>query len=89
MPKILDRLTSQLKAKGMGTSQAFAVATSQLQKHGILKKGTQALTTKGKTRNSMTPSERAKDRQSKVSGHKTSDYKYSSKTNLATLKKKK
>ena len=53
MPKILERLTSQLKAKGFSKGSAFAIATSQLQKHGVLKKGTQELTTKGKVRNSM------------------------------------
>jgi len=86
MPKILTRLTNLLKAKGMSSGQAAAVATSQLQKHGILRDG--QLTAKGKVRNSMSPAERAKDRQSKVSGHPTSDYKYNKKTNLATLKKK-
>jgi predicted ATP-dependent Lon-type protease len=87
MPKILERLRSQLMAKGMPKPQAFAVATSQLQKHGVLKKGTQELTTKGKTRNSMTAGERAKDRAAKESNHPTSQYKYNAATNRATLKK--
>lgn len=87
MPKILERLKNQLVAKGIPTSNAFAIATSQLQKHGVLKKGSQELTIKGKTRNSMTAAERAKSRAvSYSSGHKSSDFSYSSKTNRATLK---
>lgn len=86
MPKILERLRDQLMAKGMPKPRAYAVATSQLQKHGILKPGSQELTAKGKTRNEMSASERAKDRQAKQSGHSTKEYTYSSKTNRATLK---
>jgi len=87
MPKILERLKSQLMSKGMPKPQAFAVATSQLQKHGILKKGTQQLTPKGNVRNSMTAGERAKDRASQESGHAKGAYNYNAKTNRATLKK--
>ena len=64
-PEILDRLVQQLRDKGMDRDRAFAVATSQLQKHGVLKKGSQELTDKGKKRNSMTAGERAKDRAEK------------------------
>jgi hypothetical protein len=88
MPKILERLRSQLMAKGMPKPNAYAVATSQLQKHGVLKKGSQELTPKGQTRNSMTAGERAKDRAAKESkGRSTTQYKYNPKTNRATLKK--
>jgi hypothetical protein len=86
MPKILERLKSQLEAKGMPTSQAFAVATSQLQKHGDLKKGSQELTPKGAKRQAMGAAGRAKDRAAKESGRKTGDYKYDPKSNRATLK---
>ena len=86
MPKILERLVSQLKAKGKSKQAAYAIATSVLQKSGNLKKGSQTATAKGKRRGAMTPGQRAKDRASKKSGHKTSDYKYNKKTNLATLK---
>lgn len=86
MPKILERLVSQLKAKGKSDSSAYAIATSVLQKSGNLKKGSTKPTAKGKKRGAMTPSQRAKDRASKRSKHKTSEYKYSSKTNVATLK---
>lgn len=87
MPKILKRLVKQLAGKDV--KNAYAVAVSQLQKHGILEKGsTEKLTEKGKKRNSMSPGERAKDRSAKYSGkHKAEDYKYNPKTNQAKLKK--
>jgi hypothetical protein len=86
MPAILERLVSQLQAKGKTKSQAFAIATSALQKSGNLKKGTQEATPKGKKRGAMTPAQRSKDRASKLSKHKPSDYKYNSKTNRSKLK---
>ncbi len=87
MPRILKRLVNQLKQKGMNDQSAHAVAVSKLQDYGILKEGSsEELTAKGKTRNSMTASERAKDRASKHSKHDKEDYKYSKKTNRATLK---
>jgi len=85
MPKILDRLVSQLKAKGV--KNPYAVATSQLQKAGNLKKGTQELTAKGKKRQAMGAEGRAKDRAAKASGKPKSAYSYSKRTNRATLKK--
>lgn len=87
MPKILERLTRQLRSKGVKNSRAVAV--SQLQKSGILKKGSLDLTKKGEKRNSMTPAQRAKDRAAKASKNPASSYKYNKKTNKATLKKKK
>lgn len=86
MPKILERLVSQLKAKGKSEQAAYAIATSALQKSGNLKKGTRKATAKGKRRGNMTPGERAKDRESKRTGHSKSEYKYNKKTNRATLK---
>lgn len=87
MPKLLERLVSQLQGKGMPKSQAFAVATSQLQKAGDLKKGSQTLTGKGMVRQKMGAAGRAKDRAAKAgTGHETGDYKYNAKTNRATLK---
>jgi hypothetical protein len=77
----------RVMAKGMPKPNAYAVATSQLQKHGVLKKGSQELTPKGQTRNAMSPAERAKDRAAKESKHPASDYKYSPATNRATVKK--
>lgn len=87
MPAILERLVSQLQAKGKSKSSAYAIATAALQRSGNLKKGTQQATSKGKRRGAMSPSERAKDRAAKKSGKSTTAYKYSSKTNIATLKK--
>jgi hypothetical protein len=85
MPKILERLVSQLEAKGKPKSNAFAIATSQLQKHGVLKKGTQELTGKGAERQAMGAEGRAKDRAAQGSRHAPGDYTYSKKTNRATL----
>lgn len=87
MPAILERLVSQLRAKGKSKSSAYAIATSALQKSGNLKKGSTKATAKGKKRGKMTPSARAKDRASKGSGKSTSSYNYNTKTNRATLKK--
>lgn len=86
MPKILERLVSQLQAKGKSKSSAYAIATSALQKSGNLKKGTQKATAKGTRRGNMTPGQRSNDRAAKLSGHKTSEYKYNSKTNRSRLK---
>ena len=86
MPQILERLVSQLMAKGKPKAQAYAIATSTLQKSGVLDKHGQ-LTAKGKTRQGMGASGRAKDRASKEGGskHKPSEYTYSKRTNRATL----
>jgi len=88
MPAILERLVSQLRAKGKSKDSAFAIATAALQKSGNLKKGTQKATSKGARRGAMTPAARAKDRAAKKSKHRSSEYNYSSKTNRATLKGK-
>jgi hypothetical protein len=87
MPKILDRLTSQIAARGQ--KNARAIATAALQKQGSLKKGTNQLTPHGQKRQALGNGGRAKDRAAKYSGkHKPSDYNYNAKTNMATLKKK-
>lgn len=88
MPAILERLVSQLQAKGKSKSSAFAIATAALQRSGNLKKGSQEATPKGKKRGAMTPAQRAKDRASKKSKHKSSDYSYHAKSNSTTLKGK-
>jgi len=89
MPELLDRLVKQLKAKGYSAKSAHAIAVTQLQKSGNLKKGSIKATTKGKKRGKMTPAERAKNREIKYSKskRKPSAYKYNKKTNRATLKK--
>ena len=86
MPKILERLVSQLEAKGTPKSKAYAIATATQQKAGNLKKGTQELTPKGKKRQDMGAEGRAKDRAAKHGSHKPSEFTYSKKTNRATLK---
>lgn len=63
MPKILERLVSQLQAKGKSKSSAYAIATSTLQRAGDLKKGTQQATSKGTRRGNMTPMQRKRSRQ--------------------------
>lgn len=90
MPKILDRLVKQLKAKGKSDSAANAIARASLQKNGVLKKGSEKLTPKGEKRNKMSAAERAKDRASKYSKgkDKPSDFKYNQLTNIARKKKK-
>lgn len=85
MPAILERLVSQLRAKGYNDRAAHAIAESSLQKSGNLDKHGEA-TEKGKKRGAMTPSQRAKDRASKNSKHSPLEYKYNPRTNRATLK---
>ena len=89
MPAILERLVKQLEARGVANARAAAV--EQLQRHGILEKGSdEKLTRKGVIRNAMSPEERAVSRAIKASGgrHRPSEYSYSAKTNRATLKRR-
>jgi hypothetical protein len=58
MPKILDAAVKQLKAQGWGTSSAYAIGASTLQKSGSLKKGSNKPTAKGIKRGKMTRAER-------------------------------
>jgi hypothetical protein len=50
VPAILEKLKNDLMAKGKSEESAWAIATASLQKAGILQKGTQKLTPKGKRR---------------------------------------
>lgn len=88
MPAILERLVSQLKAKGYNERASYAIATASLKRSGNLDEDGNA-TPKGERRGAMTPGERAKDRAAKRSGRKTRDYDYNASTNRATLKKHK
>lgn len=88
MPAILDRLVKQLKAKGHDDKSAHAIAVAALQRSGNLKRGSEEATAKGLKRGRMSPSERAKDRAARRSGRSTHDYEYNSRTNRATLKRK-
>lgn len=85
MSKILDRLTRQLRSKGMKNAKSRAAAF--LNKAGLMKGS--KLTAKGKKRNAMTPAARAKARAAKASGRSASSYKYNKRTNRATLKRRK
>jgi hypothetical protein len=58
MPKILDEAVKQIKRKGVPTSNAYAMATSALQKSGSLKKGSDKPTKKGIARGNMTQAQR-------------------------------
>ena len=64
MPKILDRLVRQLKAKG-NVDNPYAVATATLQRSGSLKPGTAQATKKGIRRGNMTPAQREKSRRAR------------------------
>ena len=88
MPKILDRVISQLEAKGHSKSAAEAIGRASLQKAGVLKRGTDELTAYGKQRQSMTPAQRAKSRASKYGQgrHAPHEYAYNEKTNRARLR---
>jgi len=77
--KLAERLTAQVGSKSL----AYAL----LNKRGDMKGS--KLTAKGKKRDAMTAAERAKDRASKKTGKKPSEFKYNRKTNQATLKGKK
>ena len=82
MPKIVERLVSQLVSGGMSKDKAYAVAVSKMKQAGNLDSHGKE-TAKGKKRGNMTPAQRAKDRAAKRSGGKASDYKYNSNNNTA------
>lgn len=65
MPKILDRVVSQLKAKGV--ANPYAVGVSAMQKAGNLKQGTLKATKQGVRRGEMTPDQREKARRNRSS----------------------
>jgi hypothetical protein len=64
MPKILDRVVNQLKAKGV--ANPYAVGVSAMQKAGNLKKGTLQATKQGVRRGNMTPAQREKARNARA-----------------------
>lgn len=82
MPKLLTRLTNQLRSKGVKGAKNMAAAL--LTKRGQLSGG--KLTSEGKKRQSLGASGRAKDRAAKASGHKASAFNYNPKTNRTRLK---
>ncbi len=48
MPAILEKLEKKIEKSGRPRSNAFAIATSALQKQGKMKHGSQELTPKGR-----------------------------------------
>jgi len=53
-PQALENLVKKLQAEGMGKNKAYAIATAQLQKSGVLKKGTHNLKEVEEARNYRT-----------------------------------
>ena len=88
MPALYDRMVSQIKAQGRDEKAAHAIATAQGQKFGLFKKGTRELTAKGKRQQKAGAAKRAIKRAARRSKgkHKTKDYKYNPKNNVASLK---
>lgn len=86
-PPIVDRLISQLEAKGHDGQKAEEIAVEHLTKSGILDQRGQ-LTALGQERQAMGADGRAKDRAAKASEgkHKPADYRYDARSNTATLK---
>lgn len=84
MTSILKRLTQQLTDKNI--PDAANVALRRLKEYGILDEDGN-LTSYGKTRDKMTPSQRAKDRQAKRYGRDPRDFEYNAITNRARLKR--
>ena len=76
---LIDRLTAQI-----GGNREMAVQI--LRDRGHIEPHTENFTAEGAVRNSMTAEERAKDRQSRISGKPTTAFKYNPRTNRATLK---
>ena len=64
MPKILDRVVRQLRAKGV--ADPYAVGVSAMQKAGNLKQGTLQATRQGVRRGNMTPDQREKARRDRA-----------------------
>jgi hypothetical protein len=78
--QLIDRLTAQI---GGDRDKALAILSDR----GHYDPKTGKLTAEGMKRDQMTAAERAKDRASRSSGRPATEYKYSPKTNRATLKK--
>jgi hypothetical protein len=83
-PKILVRLTSQLREKG--DKNAYSNALGILRKHGLIEPNSLKLTEKGKERDAMSAEERAIERRTRYNNNDPEDYSYDPKTNQATLK---
>lgn len=82
---IVERLTSQLIAKGFSRQEAQAQARKSMVASGNLTQSGK-LTEKGQQRSAMTPEQRAIDRQIQRYGGIPSDYVYNPHTNQAFKK---
>ena len=87
--EILERLKNQLLAQYVPVEEVEDKAINLLRKSGILHKDKLELTEYGTTRNNMSPSERAIDREVKKSGRQPYEYYYDPITNRAKLLKNK
>jgi len=83
---LLERLTEQLRTQKGAPEDPEGAARAILVKRGHMTKDGK-YTEAGKKRNSMTAEERAKDRASKKLKKPVSAFKYTPRTNTATLKK--
>jgi len=68
MPKILESMVSQLEARGKPKSQAYAISTSQLKKHGDLT-SSGGLTPQGARREKLGHAGRVKARNSGIKNY--------------------
>jgi hypothetical protein len=85
--------TQKFMGKGVLAKRLAAQVKSKPLAYALLKKRGDMdaegnLTAKGRKRDAMTASERAKDRASKASGRAKKDFRYNPKTNRATVKRK-
>ena len=87
--EILERLKNQLLSQYIPVEEVEDKAINFLRKSGIIHKDKLELTEYGITRNNMSPSERAIDREVKRSGRKPYEYYYDSVNNRAKLLKNK
>ena len=78
MPAILDKAVKSIMEDNpkMSESRAYAIATSQLQKSGDLKEGTQEATKKGDRRGEMSAATRAKTRAKKYKAERKAGRKF-------------
>lgn len=83
---LLERLTEQLRTQKGAPKDPESVARAILVKRGHMTEDGK-YTKAGQKRNNMTAEERAKDRASKKLNQPMSAFKYSPKTNRATLRK--
>lgn len=82
---IVERLVGQLRARGLA-GDVEGMARAILTRAGVLDEAGE-LTAKGRVRQGLGAAGRAIDRAAKRSGHAAADYRYSPRTNRATLRR--